>query len=725
MLEKGALKVSTDRGYADPFGWLGQVIDAKYRVEAVIGTGGFGIVYRAHHATLDGPVAIKCLDLRVNLEADHQRIFFEAFKEEGRILHQLAGDTNHIVRALDLSAAVSPRGFWTPYLVLEWLDGVPLQVHLAQRIARGEVLGIDGAINLLAPAAAALEAAHKRGIAHRDVKPANLFLVHGSDKPTLKVLDFGIAKVMTDRNLIGAAYENTGWTIRAFTAGYGAPEQFDPGTGGYGATGPWTDVYALALIFIETVSGTRAYAGVDVTHYHLQAVDRDRRPSLASKGIGQASAIDAVLARALAVDPRNRFKTAGKFWEALTAAVGSTAIARSLSGDTEPSNPPVSPVGPVPTEHMPTATTTGAQVPGTAAAKSHVSSQHQSARARWPERLAITIAMLLLAAAGFFGWRELNTGSTSATPSPTKTASTVGVPPRAKPADLEVTSMITVPGAKSVVFGAGVYGVDCNPLNTNDECPLTQKDRERDVRTFKLDRTEVTVGQYKHCVDEGPCSRPGIVGTSEDLGIGDDELRAEDCNYSAGGRADHPVNCVSQRQAHTYCNWVGKRLPTADEREFAARANPLHAYPWGSDHPTCSTRAVWGRAHKTGKSGVINVCSLKGFREGTEPVGSFKDGAIGGLMDMAGNVAEWTEPTILWPANDPTHPARETRYAIYGGSWMVRYDFIFAYRRLVWPGHFATPVTGFRCAKDDAPVSDEGSKPPPVKKPPTKIKDDF
>jgi serine/threonine-protein kinase len=304
----------------DLFGWVGATLDGKYRVDAVVGQGGFGIVYRAHHLGFDQTVAIKCLRLPQTLNGAERDRFQETFLAEGRLLHQLSRATAGIVQALDLGAAVSPNKRWTPYLVLEWLDGRPLDRDFNERRA-GSQGGrpLKEAIELLGSAVRALAVAHAQGIAHRDIKPANLFITNVAGKHVLKVLDFGIAKVMSESESVTRAFEETGASTQAFTARYGAPEQFSRR---YGATGPWTDVFALALVFVEAVTGAPALDGRDATQLFVAAADAEHRPTLRAHGYATSDAIEAVLLRALAVDPRQRFASAGEFWSALEAAAG-------------------------------------------------------------------------------------------------------------------------------------------------------------------------------------------------------------------------------------------------------------------------------------------------------------------------------------------------------------------------------------------------------------------
>src|SRR5690242_18366670 len=102
--------------HSDPFGWVGQTIDGKFRVEEVVGEGGFGVVYRAQHLGLGEPVAVKCLKIPGSLPASDRERFHQSFLEEGRILRRLSRLTAAVVQALDVGAAVAPNGAWTPYL---------------------------------------------------------------------------------------------------------------------------------------------------------------------------------------------------------------------------------------------------------------------------------------------------------------------------------------------------------------------------------------------------------------------------------------------------------------------------------------------------------------------------------------------------------------------------------------------------------------------------------
>ncbi|MEO8874499.1 MAG: hypothetical protein ABI461_02840, partial [Polyangiaceae bacterium] len=141
-----------------------------------------------------------------------------------------------------------------------------------------------------------------------------------------KIVDFGIAKVMTDSEDVMRSYEATGESIHAFSPKYGAPEQFDRK---FGATGPWTDVFALALVLVEVVAGKSAMKG-DTSQLFIAASNKSERPTLKTLGVEENDAVEKVLLKALAVEPKDRYADAGTFWSALreAAAHGETVLSK-------------------------------------------------------------------------------------------------------------------------------------------------------------------------------------------------------------------------------------------------------------------------------------------------------------------------------------------------------------------------------------------------------------
>src|SRR5262249_34081150 len=237
------------------------------------------------------------------------------------LLADLSERTTAICQARDIGTLTTSRGEQVPYLVLEWLEGSPLESVL-EREARANLplRTLGETVRLLDPAAEALALAHKSGIAHRDVKPANVFVLgdpRGEDI-SVKLLDFGIAKVVQDAQKMG--FGKTAGHITSFTPSYGAPEQFNRA---YGATGPWTDVFALTLVLVEIITGREPIAGDSLVQLAYAASDPGTRPTPRTFGVMVSDEVDAVFRKALAVQPADRYQTAGEFWSALrTVALG-------------------------------------------------------------------------------------------------------------------------------------------------------------------------------------------------------------------------------------------------------------------------------------------------------------------------------------------------------------------------------------------------------------------
>jgi len=156
----------------------GTIIDGKYRIEGQLGSGGFGVVYRASHLHLDTPVALKIVHRHLLSRPDVVRRFQREGMSGFRVRH------GHAVAVLD--AGVAEIG---PYLVMELLEGHTLEEELSEK----RILPLARAAEILIPVCEALTIAHQAGIIHRDIKPANIMLAKQSGGEVIKVLDFGIA----------------------------------------------------------------------------------------------------------------------------------------------------------------------------------------------------------------------------------------------------------------------------------------------------------------------------------------------------------------------------------------------------------------------------------------------------------------------------------------------------------------------------------------------------
>lgn len=305
----------------DCFGLVGQRLDNKYDVEAVVAEGGFGVVYRATHRTLHKPVAIKVLKVPADMSGATRAEFLAKFALEARTVASLEHPA--IVRVLDFGACPMPKGEAAPWMSLEWLTGTTLEADLAAR--KGSPRSPSEVLALMQPVLDGMAMAHAEGIVHRDIKPANLMLVKDrSGDLRLRILDFGIAKLMGSEERLSSGQTATQSTLHAFSLHAAAPEQIS-GT----RTGPWTDVHALALLITEMLTGMEPYAGADATEVYA-AVLGAQRPTPAKFGF-DVGVWESVLARALSLRPADRYPDARALSEALAAHVPAT-VARGESG---------------------------------------------------------------------------------------------------------------------------------------------------------------------------------------------------------------------------------------------------------------------------------------------------------------------------------------------------------------------------------------------------------
>ena len=197
-------------------------------------------------------------------------------------------------------------------------------------------------------------------------------------------------------------------------------------------------------------------------------------------------------------------------------------------------------------------------------------------------------------------------------------------------------------GSETVVIPGGQFWMGCN-VALDAECDDNdQPGGLRDHDPFAIDRTQVTVAQYRRCVEHGACSSEGL-----EIPVRRGEEQADwthQCNWGRPGRAQHPINCVSWHQARAYCEWRNARLPSEAEWEKAARGTDGRKYPWGN--LGYGSVGVANIADETARRYDPDLEVAEGYEDGfytTAPVGSFPKGASPyGLVDMIGNVWEWT-----------------------------------------------------------------------------------
>jgi eukaryotic-like serine/threonine-protein kinase len=276
----------------------GAIVDGKYRIDGILGTGGMGVVLSATHLELDAPVAIKVVrdDLAQNEEVVSRLIF------EARAAARMRG--THIVRVLD----VARLSTGAPYIVMEQLQGSDLAVVLAQRAS----LPVAEAVHYVLQACEGLREAHALGIIHRDLKPENLFLAATPEGVVLKILDFGISKDVTASRRGGSPSTLTKAGLAVGSPYYMSPEQMRASSD----LDARADIWSLGAILFELVTGKCPFEA-ETTALLATKIMLDEAPSLRAFSSAAPEALDAIVRRCLQKEPSARFQNVVELCQAL------------------------------------------------------------------------------------------------------------------------------------------------------------------------------------------------------------------------------------------------------------------------------------------------------------------------------------------------------------------------------------------------------------------------
>ncbi len=290
---------------------LGETI-AGYRLEAVAGRGGMGVVYRATQLRLGRTVAFKVIAPDFARHAEYRR----RFQREAR----LAASIEHpnVIPVYEADELESGE----LYLAMRWVEGTDLRELLAHE----GVLPARHAARLLAPVARALGAAHARGLVHRDVKPANILIAHGGDTDGEHVYltDFGIARAPDEE----PGLTRTGAFVGSLA--YAAPERIEGEQGG-----PAADIYALGCVLFETLTGHVPFnreSELATMRAHLD----DPVPSVCAEAARVPPELDEVVRIALAKAPGQRFASANELALAIETAVTGATMTRPAPAASRP-----------------------------------------------------------------------------------------------------------------------------------------------------------------------------------------------------------------------------------------------------------------------------------------------------------------------------------------------------------------------------------------------------
>ncbi len=487
---------------------IGRTLHGKYRIEDWLGGGGMANVYRATHLKMGEEVAVKVLnpDL-VEIERLADRFRNEA-RAAMRINHQNA------IKVTDFDITDDNLH----YLVMEIVKG-----HLLRDLIDEEAFNYRRAVKILSQACEAIDAAHKQGIIHRDLKPDNIIVQNIGGAESVKVLDFGIARLREPENSNSSKAVYTAPGLLMGTPRYMSPEQCQSKE-----LGPASDIYSMGIIAYEMLAGRTPFTPTGDLREFFHQVKNDSPPPLRFFSVETPQSIERVIMRALEKAPENRPGSAVALAQELRRAV--------IEAESGADDPLITDTTIMFESGEDTLTPTNA--PGAGRIKTPgIKKRGSSYRFRW-DLIAISgLAIAVIVLYWVFIGRQPQTNADS----PITVTDEFG-------------DMLLIRGGK---FKMGRDGGDA------DERP----EHEVEVKEFYLDKYEVTNQQYKKFVDATGHSAPGHWKNGS--------FPTED--------ALTPVTYVTWNDANAYAKWARKRLPTEEEWEYAARGGKGFIYPWGDE----------------------------------------------------------------------------------------------------------------------------------------------
>ncbi len=639
---------------------IGQILKERYRIDDLLGGGGFGAVYLAYDLKLKGQVAIKeSLDASTRAE--------EIYAREAELLFKL--DHPHLPRVLDWFSLPGEG----QYLVMRYVAGEDLQTLLDER--DGRPIAEAQALVWISQVCDALTYLHslQPPIIHRDIKPANIRI---TPEGNAVLVDFGIAKSYSVNQLTEA-------TGRAGTTGYTPPEQYVRG-----GTDVRSDIYALGATLYTLLTGAPP------PDSQLILLGEAAAPPVRTLNTKVSAAVSVAIAKAMQVKRADRYTSVIAFKQAL---FGFSQAPEEL---TLPRLAEEAPVKQAPGGR-------GAKVP--AVVNRPIDWRMLAGVAGG---LMLVIIVIWLSAGG---WNMFFPPKETAVPMEVTNQSEATVPISAAsppmptetnmPAPLEVTnqSEATVPiSAASPTMPIETNTPAPRPARTDDaqgvpmalipagKFTMGSENGESDEQpthavfldAFYMDVYEVTNARYQACVEAGVCQAPVLTSS-----------KTHSDYYGNAQYANYPLIYVEWQMANTYCAWRGARLPTEAEWEKAARGGLE-----GKDYP-------WGDGMDCSKANGENCIG------DTSEVGSYPANGYG-LYDMAGNVWEWVAD---WYADDfysnkeaifdnPLGAQSGQYRVLRGGSWLDNWSSLrMAFRYGPYPGIWYIIHVGFRCGVSPTP----------------------
>lgn len=633
------------------------ILDNRYIIEGLIGKGGMGAVYRASDMRISGRIcAIKEMSL-LTLPVHERRQAVQNFTQEAQLLAQL--EHPNLPKVHDFFQDGSSGSY---YLVMDFVQGVTLEALLQQQ---GRPFSEQQVRAWGVQVCDVLRYLHDQTppVIFRDLKPQNIMLdLNGH----IKLIDFGIARFFKptqskDTQAMG-------------TQGYAPPEQY-----GQGQTDARSDIYSLGATLWRLLTDQDP------------ADDPYRLPGVRWHNPAISAELEAIIQHAMQLRPGDRFQTVVPFQQ-------------TLQGQ---------PIGPIPVGSIPPRRKSYAWVMaavlflllGSGAGILFTGIPTPTLQPTGTPTQQIVLALTATATNRVVAPTSTATATVTATSTPSATTSPTTPPPTPQQPLLPIVtatptlqpSFIGSDGVEMVLVPAGefIMGSTQNDVTTADAlCRQSKTDcRASDfineipqhtvyVSSFYIDVTEITNDQYRACVNARVCMPPSDADTPDN--------RYQVGNYYDLSRyGNYPVVRIRWEDAHTYCEWVGERLPTEAEWEKAARGTDGRVYPWGNNFDS--------RKANTQESSGDQV----------KPIGSYPDGhSPYGVYDMAGNVweyvADYYNETYYQnaPNLDPQGPASGSIHVLRGGSYSDYQEYArVANRGVPKAKDLRSGFRGFRCAQ--------------------------
>lgn len=666
---------------------IGRSID-EFRIEALIGQGGMGRVYRAYDTRLDRPIAIKIIDPAYRSKPD----YYIRFEREAHAIENLS----HL-NIIQLIHYRETEGIL--YMAMQYVEGIDLYTLLEEHHKKKTFIAAQDVYHIISQVCAALSHMHANGVIHRDLKPANIMI---NRQGNVVITDFGLALV-ADVGTQGKVFGSPR---------YMAPEQIVSSAKAVVES----DIYSVGVILYEMFTGVTPFASnepLEVAMQHMS--ETPRKPSELRPEIPPE--LDAIILKALAKEPKDRYHDA-------------TSLVRELGKALQVMNETPSP-----------------EIKQRPTLSERLSRLRMPENRLW--QLALFLVPIILVAGLFLLTRNNNQPISTTTNSRTNTLAASLIPSEtyhptisstATPlAEIQSSSTLAVvlPPTATVpppptASSTPAFTITPTPyirtVRTEDQMPMMQvpaitylmgasngdPNAEFDERPqhrvtldgFYIDQYEVSVTQYaaflntlqKHTGDACLSSACSITKVEDD----DSHLWWDGRGKyePEPGFENYPMNGVTWFGAQAYCQWVEARLPTEAEWELAARGTDGRLYPWGNTPPD-PDHAIFGGLQFTDLKPVDALPASASFY---------------GVLNMAGSVIEWvydafvedyytTQPDIAFNPQGPPARYRSPR-VLRGGSWKdISTELRSSARRGAEPLLFRAfgSDTGFRCVRPFTP----------------------